>query len=90
MPAKPQVKVKLHPAAELIDLAIARAPALIAAGITWLEIPGKLQLTLKEPAGAVAEVEAPAPVSASHIDPLQDPATYPGGRIPGFTREKES
>lgn len=78
-----------RPAAELLDLIIARAPALIAAGVTSLSIEG-LSATLSRPAPApAARADKPAPPPRRHIDPMRDPSTYPGGKIPGFTRDED-
>lgn len=73
-------------AADLIALIIARAPALHAAGVTSLSIDG-FAVTLTAPPAPVAALPEP-PAATQHIDPMQDPATFPGGRIPGFTRPK--
>lgn len=32
---------------------------------------------------------APIVEQVQHSDPLKDPSTYPGGVVPGFTREDE-
>lgn len=74
---------KSSPAA-LIDLIIARAPALLAAGVTSLSVDG-FTVTLSLPPPAAADVPAPAPPT-QHIDPMQDPATFQGGKLPGFVR----
>lgn len=74
--------------AELLDLILARAPALIAAGITSVSIDG-LSATLARPAPAApAHVDRPKP-PRGHIDPMRDPSTYPGGKVPGFTRDED-
>lgn len=78
-----------HPAtAELIDLLIDRAPKLIAAGITSLSIEG-MSATLSKPAPAPASIAPPKPIARQHIDPMRDPSTYPGGKVPGFTRDED-
>lgn len=63
------------------------APALIAAGVTSLRL-GELEATLAPPAVA-GKAPEPRAARAAHIDPLRDPSTYPGGRVPGFTRDEE-
>lgn len=73
---------------QLLELLIARAPALIAAGVTSLAIEG-LSATLVKPPAPDAPATKPAPVAKQHIDPLRDASTYPGGKVPGFTREEE-
>jgi hypothetical protein len=75
-------------AAAMLDLLIDRAPALIAVGVTTLEIEG-LSVTLQRPAAAMTALPKAEPVAKQHTDPLRDPSTYPGGRVPGFTREDE-
>lgn len=73
---------------QLLDLLIARAPALIAAGITSLSIDG-LSATLAKPAAVGAPAGKPQPIAKQHIDPMRDPSTYPGGKVPGFTRDED-
>ena len=70
----------------LLDLLIKRAPALIAAGVTSVSIEG-LSATLARPAPSPAPSAKPQPIAKPHINPMLDPSTYPGGRVPGFTRE---
>lgn len=73
---------------QLLELLIARAPALIAAGVTSVAIEG-LSATLVKPPAPDAPAAKPALVAKQHIDPLRDASTYPGGKVPGFTREEE-
>jgi hypothetical protein len=73
-------------AAELLELLVARAPALIAAGVTSVSIEG-LSATLAPPPPAAGPAPKPQPPAKRHIDPMRDASTYPGGRVPGFTRE---
>lgn len=75
-------------AAELMDLIAARAPMLIAAGITSISIEG-LSCTLAKPPVAASPLEPAKPRAKQHVDPFSDPSTYPGGRVPGFTREED-
>ena len=75
-------------AESLIDLIIARAPALHAAGVTSLTVDG-LSVTLTTPPVPHAALPKPTEQPKQHIDPLKDTSTYPGGRIPGFTRDDE-
>lgn len=75
-------------AAALIELLIARAPALIAVGVTSLSI-GEMSATLQAPAPKPDTPARPAPIAKQHIDPLRDASTYPGGRVPGYTRQDE-
>jgi len=73
-------------AAELLDLLVARAPGLIAVGVTSVSIAG-LSATLSAPPAPMPANAKPQQIAKSHIDPMRDPATYPGGRVPGYTRE---
>lgn len=73
---------------KLLDLLVARAPALIAVGVTSVSIDG-LSATLVKPPAPDAPATKPTPVAKQHIDPLRDASTYPGGKVPGFTREEE-
>jgi hypothetical protein len=70
----------------LIDLLVKRAPELVAAGINQLDFAGLSVHIAARPPQALETAPAPLP-STQHSDPLSDPATFPGGRIPGFTRE---
>jgi hypothetical protein len=78
---------------ELIDVLLKRAPELQAAGYTSISI-GELSATFGPPPAPptdmrgfdVSSNDSPPPP----LDPLQDPATYPGGRVPGFQRPKKS
>ncbi|MGE5802953.1 MAG: hypothetical protein ACM358_11925 [Gemmatimonadota bacterium] len=71
----------------LLELVIRRAPAMLAAGITHLSIDG-FSVTLSPPPPPAPNVK-PEPIAKSHIDPLRDPSTYPGGKVPGFTRDED-
>lgn len=75
--------------AELLDLVTSNAPALIAAGVASVQIDG-LSFTLASsvPRKPEALPEA-APTPRQHVDPLRDASTYPGGRVPGYTRDKD-
>lgn len=82
---------------KLIDLVIERAPALAAAGVTSLTVDGTLSITLAPPTGPtdlrglqMPDTDEGAGPPPTHIDPMQDPSTYPGGRVPGFTRPPRS
>jgi hypothetical protein len=74
--------------AEQLELATKYAPKLRAAGVLTFA-SGDLALTLApaapEPADSddVTEPRLPKP----HTDPLKDRSTYPGGRMPGFSRD---
>lgn len=72
----------------LIDLVIDRAPKLLAAGVTSLAIDG-LTVTLAPPPPKLGDLPKGTEPPKQHIDPLKDAATYPGGRMPGFTREDD-
>lgn len=71
----------------LIEIIIQQAPQLIAVGVTSLTVDG-LSVTLSAPPPKAPNVK-PEPIAKSHIDPLRDPSTYPGGRVPGYTRDEE-
>jgi hypothetical protein len=72
----------------MIDVVVERAKDLHAAGVTSLSIEG-FSITLCTPPAPVATAVKPDPVPVQHINPLKDASTYPGGRVPGFTREDE-
>lgn len=72
----------------LIDLIIARAPELHAAGVTSLSMDG-IAVTLVRPPEKPSALPPPKEQPQQHIDPLKDSSTYPGGRIPSFKREDE-
>lgn len=76
--------------AELLTLIEERAPNLIAAGVQSLQIDG-LSVSLAPSVPEKRDIAPPKPdaIQPTHIDPLRDASTYPGGRIPGFTREDE-
>jgi len=78
-----------HTAAELMDLIAARAPALIAAGVTELTIDGFSVKLAAPPPPPVDPKDKPAPPPKPHIDPLKDASTYPGGRVPGYRRDPD-
>lgn len=77
-----------HDPDKLIALLIKRAPELIAVGVTSLSIEG-MSATLSKPAPAPGPVPDKRPVARQHVNPMQDPATYPGGVVPGFTRDED-
>ena len=77
-----------HPAEALIDVIIRRAPELIAVGVISLSIDG-LSATLAKPAPVAPPPDRGPPPPRQHIDPLRDPSTYPGGKVPGFTRDED-
>ena len=74
--------------AELIALIAERAPALIAAGVTSLKI-GEFSVEMSRPTPPPAADPPPAPAVRGRSNPLDDPSTYPGGRVPGYSREDE-
>jgi len=75
-------------AAALLDLVIARAADLHAAGITSLSLDG-IAVTIAAPPVKPDAPEDAAPPAEAHTDPLNDPSTYPGGKVPGFTRPEK-
>lgn len=85
------MKVTKLEAETYIELLIASAPKLHAAGITSVSITGDgIAATLQPPPPALdlRGIEVPAgddrPPPTQHIDPMQDPTTYGGRPVPGF------
>lgn len=70
--------------AQLLDLLIDRAPKLREAGVMRVELEG-LCLVLAPPEQMLDDREE-RDEDIEHADPLQDPATFPGGRVPGYRR----
>jgi len=85
---------KPSPAA-MLDLLISKAAELHAAGITSLTLEGAAgTLSGRPPAAHPPRAkgkgdEAPPRLAQTYADALNDPSTYPGGRLPGFTRIRE-
>lgn len=77
---------------ELIALIIQRAPQLLAAGVTSMTLTadGGCSVTLAPPPQKFDALPKPKEMPKQHIDPLKDSATFPGGRIPGYTREEDT
>lgn len=76
-----------------IDLIIARAPALRAAGVTSLAFDGGASiLLLPEPPPAV-DLGPPPRIEDPILDAMNDPATFggvlPGYRIPAYQPEED-
>jgi hypothetical protein len=67
---------------------VQEAPALIAAGVTSLRV-GDIEATLAPPPAKPENLPKARAPARQHIDPLRDPSTYPGGRVPGFTRDED-
>ncbi len=66
-----------------IDLVLAKAPALRAAGITDISAQGysaSISSALPIPMGAIDASD----VASAPPDALHDPASYPNGQVPGF------
>jgi hypothetical protein len=86
---------KTKAASELLDLVVARAPELAAAGVASVTIEGfSLMLRPRRlaPPGSPTdedEEEAVEPSTPSDVDPLSDPATFAGGRVPGYPRPRK-
>lgn len=96
-------RTKPDPAA-ILDAILERAPKLHAAGIKSLSFEG-LSVELGTPTywstasegeldreiekRARAREGAAADDPADTSDPMNDPATYPGGRVPGYQRPKK-
>jgi hypothetical protein len=86
--------------ASILDAIIERAPKLHAAGIKSLSFDGlsvELGTPMIHPLVELSRRGKPESKRDNddekppedHGDPLADPATYPGGRVPGFTRPKK-
>lgn len=73
-------------ATEWIDTVIERAGALRKAGVSTISIDG-CSVTLA-PLAADEGPTGPS-VAQDSDDPLFNPATYPNGIVPGFTREED-
>jgi hypothetical protein len=80
-----------------LRLVAERAAELRSTGVRKLELPGVLCLELDEyvPAPQAQPAEQGTSVRTIDIsgdadlaDPLNDPATYPGGKVPGFERPR--
>lgn len=71
-------------AAETLSLIAERAEALRKVGVLVVTVDGfSVQLApWADPGQPDRSVAEP-----TYADPLSDPATYPGGRVPGFERE---
>lgn len=67
-----------------MDLVIARAPALRAAGVTSLTVDGVV--ILLAPAEPKVDATQSEPRSTGYVDPLDDAETFGGRGLPGFTR----
>lgn len=82
---------KLRPdVTALLSIIEEHAPKLIAAGVRSVALEG-LSVSLADSVPSKDDNRAPTPdkIQPTHIDPLRDASTYPGGRIPGFTREED-
>lgn len=72
-----------------IDLLISRSGELRNAGVLSIEIDGCAATFAPLPALVVPVGDIDPPdESASGSDPLHDPASYPGGVVPGFAIQK--
>lgn len=70
---------------EWIDLMLKRASELRKAGITAIGCDGHTAALLpSEPEYSDPKAAAGPPIEEPPIDPLQDPATYADGLVPGF------
>ncbi len=70
-----------------IDLITANAMKLRAVGVIHLAIDG-VSVTLAPHEVEQAADHVPDPV-IEHSDPLMDPDTYPGGKVPTFARNTD-
>ncbi len=79
-----------------LTVVAAQAKALREVGVRSLELPGVLRLELDD----APPVANPQPADGSSVrtidiagdgdlsDPLNDPTTFPSGRVPGFQRPR--
>lgn len=72
----------------MLDLLIAKAPAMRRAGILNLSIDG-LSVVLAEDVPDPVKPDKHDATPPEPLDPMNDPATYGGGPVPGFQRPKE-
>ncbi len=72
----------------LINMVIARAPALREAGVLSLTLDGLSVMLAPSapPKERISVDDEDEPTEQSHPDPLMDPATYAGGFVPTFDR----
>lgn len=70
-----------------IDTVISRAVEMRAAGISTITIDG-CSVTLTALESPIADLEAVVTEAEPDADPLNSPATYADGRVPGFERER--
>ncbi len=75
-------------AAEWLDLLIERADALRKAGVTHVDLGGCAVTLAPPPVEMPIERDRPEP--AEDLDPLNDPATYADGRVPGFVIPRDA
>lgn len=85
MPSKKQANESLS---SILDLLVAKAPAMREAGILNLSIDG-LSIVLAEAAPEPVKPDKHDTSPPAPVDPFDDPATYGRSRLPGFTRPKE-
>lgn len=68
--------------AKLLDTLIAKAPGLREAGVREVQFDGvSVKLAPHEPVVERGDDEEPE----TYSDPMEDPALYPGGKVPGWT-----
>ena len=72
---------------ELLALLVEMAPQLSEAGVSRVSLPG-VTFALAQPRGKQPEVDEDQHLSLNYnpADPLDDPATYGGKRVPAFMR----
>lgn len=72
-----------------IDLVIARSGELRRAGITAIGFEGCTTQLLPDTTPPAADDKSAAPVvEEAYPDPLRDPASFPGGFVPGYTIQR--
>lgn len=70
---------------KMLEVIIDAGPRLITAGVTELSLGGvTLRLAGAVPVPSSKPVPTPDPAHRTHVDPMRDPSTYPGGHVPRY------
>ncbi len=70
---------------QIVDFIIKNAPGLREAGVLSLAMEGTtVQLAPYEPMQQMADAKPVDDPVIEHSDPLMDPDTYPGGKVPTY------
>ena len=73
---------------EWIALVLEQATALRAAGVLSISIDGRSVTFAELPFVPAKDDSKPDEQEPDNVDPFHDPASYPGGIVPGFHIEK--